>query len=436
MEMIERARELAAEMRPAMVDFAQRGIRCPSLPGEERAFAQLVLKELQTLGYEATCVDDWGNVMGMVRGNAEGPTIMYNAHLDHVDIGDPSEWGGYDPYGGEIDVAEVENQTGDGMEMAEVIHGRAASDTKGGMACQIYSGAILIRLMKEGYTIKGNYLFTACVLEEPAEQIGMIGLYEHTLQQKGYTVDGVVSCESTSLKLYLGHRGRVELDVEICGVTAHASAPWLGLNAVNKATKFVDAVEARYAGDIRVDPKLGKSSIALTIISCSPGAMCIVPDRYNIAFDRRLVPTETPEDAVREIQEIIDRLEAEDPDFHASVKISAVPRKTYTGKTVTIPNIKQGWRIEEEHPFVKACAAALASLGEPVGYGYWNFGTDLALLCGKHKIPAVGYSPMQELYCHRSVDRIRTDFMDRAVIGNVAVFQHLAKLPKQEFRLP
>jgi hypothetical protein len=58
------------------------------------------------------------------------------------------------------------------------------------------------------------------------------------------------------------------------------------------------------------------------------------------------------------------------------------------------------------------------------------------LLCGKHRIPAVGYSPMQELYCHRPVDRIRTDFMDRAVIGNVAVFQHLAKLPKKEFRLP
>jgi hypothetical protein len=237
-------------------------------------------------------------------------------------------------------------------------------------------------LVKEGYTIKGNYLFTASVLEEPAEQIGMIGLYEHTLQHKGYIVDGAVSCESTSPKLYLGHRGSVELDVEICGVTAHASAPWLGLNPVNKATKFVDAVEARHAGDIRVDPKLGKSSIALTIISCSPGAMCIVLDRCNIVFDRRLVPTETPEDAVREIQEIIDRLEAEDPHFHASVKISAVPRKTYTGKTVTIPNIKQGWRIEEEHPFVKACADALASLGEPVGYGYWNFGTDLALPCG------------------------------------------------------
>ena len=49
-----------------------------------------MLQELQRLGYEAACVDDLGNVMGMVHGNAEGPTIMYNANLHHADIGDPS----------------------------------------------------------------------------------------------------------------------------------------------------------------------------------------------------------------------------------------------------------------------------------------------------------------------------------------------------------
>ena len=54
--------------------------------------------------------------------------------------------------------------------------------------------------------------------------------------------------------------------------------------------------------DFKTDEKLGKSSIALTIINCTPGAMCVVPDRCNITYDRRLVPTETPEDAIREIQ--------------------------------------------------------------------------------------------------------------------------------------
>lgn len=125
--------------------------------------------------------------------------------------------------------------------------------------------------------------------------------------------------------------------------------------------------------------------------------MCIVPDRCNITYDRRLVPTETPEDAIAEIQAIIDRLSAEDPDFHATVKVSAVPRTTYTGITETKPNIKEGWRIAEDHPFVAAASNGLRSIGEPVSYGYWDFGTDLAMVSGRHHIASIGYSPMRSI---------------------------------------
>lgn len=435
MYMMDRAKELAIELKPAMLDLAQRAIRCPSLTGEEGAVSEIFLSELQKLGYDEAFRDEWGNIVGIVYGTEEGPTIMYNGHMDHVDVGDPSEWGGYDPYGGVIDVAEIYNEAGTALEKTQVIHGRAAADTKSGIACQIYSGAILARLKKEGYHFKGNYMISAVVMEEPAEQIGMIGLYEQTLPARNLPVDGVVSCEATSLKIYCGHRGRVELNVEISGVTSHGSTPWLGINAVNKATKFIDAVEKRYADTYQVDEKLGKSSIALTIINCTPGAMCIVPDRCNITYDRRLVPTETPEDAIREIQEIIDQLHAEDPDFRATVKVSTVPRTTYTGKTVALPNIKEGWRIPEEHPFVAAAAKGLAEIGEPVSYSYWDFGTDLAMICGRHGVAAIGYSPMQEYYCHRPVDMCRIDFMERAVVGNIAIFNQLAQLEKDQFKL-
>lgn len=435
MYMMDRVKELAIELKPAMLDLAQRAIRCPSLTGEEGAVSEIFLSELQKLGYDEAFRDEWGNIVGIVYGTEEGPTIMYNGHMDHVDVGDPSEWGGYDPYGGVIDVAEIYNEAGTALEKTQVIHGRAAADTKSGIACQIYSGAILARLKKEGYHFKGNYMISAVVMEEPAEQIGMIGLYEQTLPARNLPVDGVVSCEATSLKIYCGHRGRVELNVEISGVTSHGSTPWLGINAVNKATKFIDAVEKRYADTYQVDEKLGKSSIALTIINCTPGAMCIVPDRCNITYDRRLVPTETPEDAIREIQEIIDQLHAEDPDFRATVKVSTVPRTTYTGKTVALPNIKEGWRIPEEHPFVAAAAKGLAEIGEPVSYSYWDFGTDLAMICGRHGVAAIGYSPMQEYYCHRPVDMCRIDFMERAVVGNIAIFNQLAQLEKDQFKL-
>lgn len=54
-------------------------------------------------------------------------------------------------------------------------------------------------------------------------------------------------------------------------MTSHGASPWLGINAVNKATKLIDAVEAYYAERYQVDEKLGKSSIALTVINCTPG---------------------------------------------------------------------------------------------------------------------------------------------------------------------
>ena len=432
----DRVRELAEEFRPALIDFARRIIRTPSLTGEEKEVSELIKAELEKLGYDQVFRDKWGNIVGIVKGTEEGPTIMYNGHMDHVDIGDPSEWEGYEPYGGQMDECEILNEERTGTEITQCIHGRAASDVKSGIACQVYSGGILKILRDEGYPVKGNYLAGFVVMEEPAEQIGMIGLFDDTLPSMGIPVAGVVSCEATGLKLYLGHRGRVEINVEVQGITSHGSAPWLGVNAVLKAQKLITAVEERYArDDVPSDEKLGKASIALTVISCKPGAMCVVPDRCNLVYDRRLVPSETPEGCVAEIQEIIDRLSAEDKDFRAVVSISQVPRTTYTGIEVALPNIKEGWRIDEDHPFVKAAAAGLRRIGEPVSYSWWDFGTDLAMVSGRHHVASLGYSPMQELYCHRPVDKCRTDFMIRALAGNIAIFDELVKLSPEDFKM-
>ncbi|TCT15493.1 putative selenium metabolism hydrolase [Natranaerovirga pectinivora] len=427
--------KMAGELKPNMIEFCQKLIRVPALPGDEKGVADLYLAEMKKLGYDRCFRDKWGNVIGIIEGTEEGPTIMFNAHLDHVDTGDHSEWGGYDPYGAEIDINEMENQDRDGYESVEVIHGRAASDVKGGGACQIYSGKMLLNLREMGYPIKGRYIFTGVVLEEPAEQLGMIKLIDETFPEEGITYDGVVSCEATSLKIYLGHRGRVELKVTISGVTSHGSAPWLGINAVNKATKFIDQVEEFVEENHKTDENLGKSSIALTIIDCTPGSMCIVPDRCHITYDRRFVPGETFNGCVEEIQKIIDEISAEDPDFRATVEIATVPRTTYTGKTVAMPNVKEAWKISPEHPFAKAAAEGLKGVEQPVKFGYWDFGTDLSVISGREKKPAIGYSPMQEFYCHRPIDKVRIDYMEKALVGNVSIFNELTKLDQKDFQL-
>ncbi len=427
--------QLTEEYKSEMIDFCQRLIKIPALSGEEKGVADLYLSEMEKIGFDRYFRDQWGNVIGVIDGTEDGPTIMFNAHLDHVDTGDYSEWGGYDPYGAEIDVNEMENQDRDGYESVEVIHGRAASDVKAGGACQIYAGKIILALRKKGYPIKGRYLFTGVVLEEPAEQLGMIKLIDDTFPREGIEYDGVVSCEATALKLYLGHRGRVELKVTLSGVTSHGSAPWLGINAVNKSTKLIDRVEKYMQENHGSDTDLGDSSIALTIIDCTPGAMCIVPDRCHITYDRRFVPGETFDGCVNEIQTIIDEISSEDPDFRAKVEIAIVPRTTYTGYTVAVPNVKEAWKISKLHPFTKAAATGISAIGQKVKYGYWDFGTDLSVICGREKKPAIGYSPMQEFYCHRPIDKVRIDYMVKALAGNVSIYRELTELKKEDFVL-
>ena len=80
--MIERIKEHAKALKPAMVELAQRAIRCPSLTGEEGEMSEIFLEELQKLGYDEAFRDEWGNIVGIVRGTEDGPTIMYNGHME------------------------------------------------------------------------------------------------------------------------------------------------------------------------------------------------------------------------------------------------------------------------------------------------------------------------------------------------------------------
>src|SRR5215204_2370187 len=116
-------RTAVSRCSPGMIEFARRLIQTPSLPGEERAIAELTVNEMKRIGYDDVWTDRVGNVIGVVRGVGSGPTVQFNAHLDHVDVGDPSLWP-YPPF-----EAVIEGDT---------LYGRAASDVKGAMATQVH----------------------------------------------------------------------------------------------------------------------------------------------------------------------------------------------------------------------------------------------------------------------------------------------------------
>ncbi len=417
--------EAVAALYPDMVAFAQRLLQTPSLSGEEGALARLCADEMRRLGYDDVFIDAIGNAVGIVRGSEPGPTILYNSHMDAVSPGDPANWQGYDPFGGALDICDAE--TADRRpERAECVHGRGASDVKGGEAVHVYAGGALARLRAGGVRFPGTFVFTGVVQEEQGQMIGMKHLADTTLAERGIFYDAMVSSEATSLKLMCGHKGRIELLVTVYGRTSHASAPDNGINAVYKALPLIQSIRDSLAPNLRTDPDLGQATIALTIISCSPGALSVVPDRCQIALDRRTVPGETTASVLAEIQAIIDALAAADPEFRADVAVRSTTETSWTGLAVEAEKNMGPWKISPQHAFVRSAAAALEAIGQPAGCAYWRFTTDASKSCAIDRKPTIGYSPMQEQYAHTPFDRCRTDFMKIALAGSTAIFLNAA----------
>ena len=128
------------------VALLQRLIQTPSLPGEEGEIAALVADEMRQLRYDEIRVDEVGNVLGKIQGDGSVPPLMFNTHLDHVDVGDPGLWP-HPPFGGEIH--------------GESVWGRGAVDIKGPMAAQIHGVAQLL-----GSDQPPGDVWVSCVVQE------------------------------------------------------------------------------------------------------------------------------------------------------------------------------------------------------------------------------------------------------------------------------
>ncbi|MCG8485000.1 MAG: M20/M25/M40 family metallo-hydrolase, partial [Clostridia bacterium] len=343
-------------------------------------------------------------------------------------------WEGYDPYGGEIDMCEVDNQEKTEKDKTECIHGRGASDVKAGHAFQIYAGAVLVKLKEMGYKFNGNFMYAGVVQEEPAEMVGMSYLIDTTFPEKGLTYDAMVSSEATSLKLYLGHRGRVEFYATTYGRTSHGSAPWLGINAIYKAMPLIAKIKDELYPSLPSDEDLGQASLSLNIIECLPGALSIVPDKCMLSLDRRTIPGETAETAKAEIQKIIDELAKEDPEFKADVVIKSAVERSYTGMEIEATKDMAPWKTPKDHPFTKVCTEAIEAVGQEAKYGYWDFGTDGSKTAGIDRKPTIGYSAMQEQYAHTPYDKVRTDFIEKSIAGNAAIFLKASTCGPETFK--
>lgn len=385
---------LFAAARPLMnrmVAFAQRLIQTPSLPGEEGGVARLVMDEMKALGFDDVHQDRAGNVIGLVRGGRPGPSLVFNTHLDHVDVGDPASWP-YPPYGGEI-------QEG-------YLWGRGACDLKGSLAAQVYA---LAALKAAGVPVAGDRYFTGVVMEE----VGGLGT---VVLLRSFKPDLAIIGEATANQVARGHRGRLGFIVRAQGRSAHASRPDRGVNPHYVLAHFLTklpGLEMASAGEF------GRSSVAPTLYSTDQTSSNVIPAECRLHLDWRSVPGETPEGVIERLRPLLTASLI--PGSTGSVELATRTLTTCTGLTETLADVHPAYGLPGDHPVVRRAQALLSkTFQRPVETILWDFATDGGHLA-RAGVPTIGFGPGEERYAHTVNDRLSLVQLQEAMVGNLAL---------------
>lgn len=287
------------------------------------------------------------NLKVTVPGQSDEPRLIYICHMDTVTLGD----------GWDADIEPLGAVVRD-----DKLYGRGACDMKGGLACAIAALVhTLERVAADGALPRRGFSLICSVDEEDfmrgseaAIDAGWVGSREW-----------VLDTEPTDGQIQVAHKGRTWFEIEMAGVTAHASQPWKG--AVAAIAEVVCSLRRTFA-TLPLHEELGPSTITFGQIEGGYRPY-VVPDHAKVWVDMRLTPPTDTAAATRMVEQAIVAAEAAVPGCHGSY--------TVTGDRPAI----------ERDPASPLLAALKCTADDVTGtdttVGFFTGYTDTAVIAGK-----------------------------------------------------
>jgi putative selenium metabolism hydrolase len=382
-----------SSLEARVVELCRSLVRANSLSGQERDVADLVAKAMRGLGFDQVERDALGSVIGVVRGGCNGPTVLFDAHMDVVPVADAEVWS-HAPFSGDL---------ADGK-----IWGRGATDVKGSLAALIVALGCADRAR-----LGGSIILSAGVGEEAIEGVALAAVLER------FAVDRVVICEPTELQLGLGHKGRAGLLFAAAGAAAHTSQPNRGINA---AYRILEAVERIRQVPAHHDELLGHGLTELVELRSfpSPGGST-VPYHCFARFDRRLVRGETAASVREEMERALRGLPGLSFGFHQS------ELHCYTGPSFTVDNFHPAWAQPRESEMAQRAQRALRDAGQTGGFWLAPYSTNGVAAAAQHGLPTLIYGAGSIDVAHAVNETVAVDQLRAAAEGYAALATALSQ---------
>ncbi len=406
----EKIKTAAKNYEKDMTKFLRDIVHFPGESCGEKEHINRIAEEMKKLGFNKVDIDPMGNVLGYM---GTGKTLIaFDAHIDTVGIGNKANWK-FDPY--------------EGYENATEIGGRGTSDQLGGIVSAVYGAKIMkdLSLLSDLYTV----LVTGTVQEEDCDGL----CWQYIINEDKVRPEFVVSTEPTDGGIYRGQRGRMEIRIDVKGVSCHGSAPERGDNAIYKMADILQDVRALNENDAAenteikglvkmLDKKynkeyeeanfLGRGTVTCSEIFFTSPSRCAVADSCAVSLDRRMTAGETWESCLDEIRAL-----PHVKKYGNDVKVSMYEysRPSYKGLTYPIECYFPTWVIPKDHKVTSALEDAYTKLfgKERIGAATtvamrqarpltdkWTFSTNGVSIMGRNGIPCIGFGPGAEAQAH------------------------------------
>jgi acetylornithine deacetylase/succinyl-diaminopimelate desuccinylase-like protein len=220
------------------------------------------------------------NVVARLKGRQKGPSVVFNAHVDTVGVGERANWKS-DPF--------------KALVKGGLVYGLGAGNCKGSMAVQLW---LAEEIARRGGPDKGELIFTFVADEENLGPDGM-----SFLRQSGKVrPDVLILGAQTENNLIVAERGVMWARIAAEGKAAHAGHPAGGDNAILRLMRVASAIERSLAPKLakRVDGKM-RSTMNLGQFHGGHNTN-VVPAAAWLEIDRRLLPGETVDGAFAELK--------------------------------------------------------------------------------------------------------------------------------------
>ncbi len=406
----EAIKKAAVGYQADMTKFLRDLIAIPGESAEEEGVVMRIKQEMEALGFDKVDVDKQGNILGYM---GSGKTLIgYDAHIDTVGIGNKANWE-FDPY--------------EGFESETEIGGRGTSDQLGGIVSGVYGAKIMkdLGLLNDKYQV----VVVGSVQEEDCDGL----CWQYIINEDKVRPEFVVSTEPTDGGIYRGQRGRMEIRVDVKGVSCHGSAPERGDNAIYKMADILQNVRSLNENDAddkteikglvkMLDEKynaewkearfLGRGTVTTSEIFFTSPSRCAVADSCSVSLDRRMTAGETWESCLDEIR-ALPAVKKYGSDV--TVSMYQYDRPSWSGCVYPIECYFPTWVIPEDHKVTKALEKAYTSLygNERIGDSTtiemrkarpltdkWTFSTNGVSIMGRNNIPCIGFGPGAEAQAH------------------------------------